>query len=66
VPRREPPPRRAGSTRFAPYYKVQTWDARGLTWRDVQRQHAAFPAGQRCRLVEVTMHGRRPLPESGG
>jgi len=60
--------RRAGSARYAPYYKVQWWDATALAWRDVQRAHAtpeaaraAFPAGQRCRVMEVTMHGRRPL-----
>ena len=62
--------RTRGSVRFAPYYKVQVWKAVSLTWQDVQRQHATredaeagFPAGQRCRVVEVTPHGRTPLPE---
>lgn len=67
--------RRAGSVTFDPYYKVQWWDATTVAWRDVQR---AFPdqtearqyapglvpaEATRCRLMEVTMAGRRPLEE---
>jgi hypothetical protein len=35
--------RKAGSVRFDPYYKVQWWDERSLTWRDHQQ---AFPTPQ--------------------
>lgn len=63
--------RRRGSVKFAPYYKVQVWLARDMTWQDVQARYAtpgeardAYPAGERCRLMEVTMHGRAPLPET--
>jgi hypothetical protein len=63
--------RRAGSVRFAPYYKVQWRDERLGAWVDVQRQHAslaearaAFLPGVRCRVMEITMAGRRPLPEA--
>ena len=63
--------RRRGSARFAPYYKVQFWRPDALAWQDVQAQYptieaaqAAFPPGQRCRVMEVTMQGRRPLPET--
>lgn len=62
--------RKPGSVRFDPYYKVQLWEPRSLSWMDVQRKHdsaeearAAFPAGQRCRVMEITMEGRRPLDE---
>jgi hypothetical protein len=30
------PGRKPGSARFAPYYKVQWWDARNLAWHDIQ------------------------------
>jgi len=60
--------RRRGSARFDPYYKVQTYDPRSMTWRDVQRSHPtaqsaadAFPPGERCRVMLVTMDGRRPV-----
>jgi hypothetical protein len=62
--------RTKGSARFAPYYKVQRWEERTLSWRDVQRSHptpeaarAAYPPGARCRVMEVTEQGRRPLPD---
>jgi hypothetical protein len=58
-------PRRADSCRFDTYFKVQCYDTRSLTWRDIQKQHptpedaiAAFPAGERCRVMEVTEKGR--------
>jgi len=61
-------PRRAGSARFSNYFKVQFWDARNCAWADIQKQHptaeaarAACPAGKRCRVMEVTPAGRRPL-----
>lgn len=60
-----------GSVTFDPYWKVQYWDARALTWRDVQHRHAtpaagraAYLPGQRCRLMEVTVRGRAPLAGS--
>jgi hypothetical protein len=60
--------RTKGSARFAPYYKVQRWEARTLSWRDIQRSYptvaaarAAFPPGERCRVMEVSEQGRRPL-----
>jgi hypothetical protein len=61
-------PRRADSCRFSVYYKVQYWDARNCAWHDVQKQYptpeaaaAAYPEGRRCRVMEVTPAGRRPL-----
>jgi hypothetical protein len=58
-----------GSARFAPYFKVQYWDALNCAWHDVQQAHptpeaaqAAYLPGQRCRTMQVTMHGRAPLP----
>lgn len=63
--------RRRGSVRFDPYYKVQWYDAAVMAWRDVQTRHdtlaeaiAAFPRGRTCRVMEVTMHGRHPVPPS--
>jgi hypothetical protein len=61
-------PRTRGSVRFAPYYKLQWFDPRTLSWRDVPR---AFPsAGEALaytgpdrtvqrRVMEVTPEGRR-------
>jgi hypothetical protein len=53
-----------GSCRFAPYFKIQRWNAAALAWKDVQRSHAtaqearnAAPSG-RFRLVTVTEDGR--------
>ncbi len=60
--------RTRGSSRFDPYYKVQWNDPISLTWRDIQQSHpteaeavAAFPADKTCRVMEITMQGRRPL-----
>lgn len=60
--------RTRGSARFAPYYKVQTYDPRALVWRDIQKAHptpeaarAACPAGQQCRIMRVTERGRAPV-----
>ena len=57
------------SCRFAAYYKVQFWNEQQLAWQDVQKQHpspdaarAAFIAKKKCRVMEVDMKGRRPLP----
>ncbi len=61
-------PRRAGSARFSTYYEVQWYDARNCAWHDIQKQHptaaaaeAAYLPGRRCRTMEVTPTGRRPL-----
>ena len=61
-------PRRAGSARFSTYFKVQYWDARNCAWHDVQKQHAtreaaraAYPKARRCRTMEISPAGRRPL-----
>jgi hypothetical protein len=62
--------RTRGSARFAPYYKVQWWDARACAWIDVQRAHPTLEATRaacrpsvRCRIMEITERGRRPLSE---
>jgi hypothetical protein len=62
--------RTKGSARFAPYFKVQWWDARTCAWLDVQRAHSTLEAaraacrpGVRCRVMEITERGRRPLPD---
>lgn len=67
-------PRQAGSVRFDPYWKVQWYDERSLTWRDVQKAHQtitdAWDAaddftegadGATTRLMEITMGGRHPI-----
>ena len=62
--------RTRASARFAPYYKVQEYDARTCAWLDVQKAHltleaarAACRPGVRCRIMEITEGGRRPLPD---
>jgi hypothetical protein len=62
--------RTRGSARFAPYYKVQEYDLRSAVWIDVQKAHAtveaaraAYRTGVRCRIMEITARGRRPLPD---
>jgi hypothetical protein len=62
--------RTQGSARFAPYYKVQEYDPRSAVWVDVQKAHptpqaarAAYRPGVRCRTMEITERGRRPLPD---
>jgi hypothetical protein len=64
--------RPATSARFDTYYKIQCWEHRSLTWKDIQRAHAtvddavaAAPAGERdvdWRIMEVAESGRQPLP----
>ena len=61
--------RTPGSARFAPYYKAQWFDGRGLCWRDVQKActtpadaEALFTPNKEWRVIEITMQGRRPLP----
>ena len=61
--------RTRGSVRFDPYYKVQWFDERAMAWRDIQRAHpteqdaiGAFECGKRCRVMQITMQGRHPLP----
>jgi hypothetical protein len=58
------------SARFAPFYKVQENDPRLVVWLDVQKAHAtpeaaraAYRPGVRCRIMEITERGRRPLPD---
>jgi hypothetical protein len=65
--RRALDPRRAGSARFNTYYKVQWYDDRSGAWVDIQKRHPtaeaailAYPAGKRCRIMEVTLAGHRP------
>lgn len=60
------PGRRGGSARFATYYKIQLWEARSLTWKDVQQSFdtaelAWEQAPEGARLMEVSMTGRRPV-----
>ena len=62
--------RTRGSARFAPYYKVQEYEPRSAVWVDVQKAHAtpeaaraAYRPGVRCRVMEITERGRRPLWE---
>jgi hypothetical protein len=60
--------RRAGSARYDTYHKVHWYDARNCAWHDIQKQdptaaaaEAAYLPGKRCRTMEVTPTGRRPL-----
>lgn len=60
--------RTKGSCRFAPYYKVQWYDAASLCWRDVQKAHtspesarANFIPGKQCRVMQITERGRAPI-----
>lgn len=62
--------RKPGSVRFDPYYKLEIWDARFLTWRPLQKQYgteaqaqAAVPEGARARLTRISEHGREILRE---
>lgn len=64
-------PRRKGSARFSPYYKVQFWRPLDMSWQDVQVRYtnetearAAYIPGKRCRLMRVEMGGRAPVPGS--
>jgi hypothetical protein len=62
------PGRQRGSARFATYYKVQVYHERNACRDDIQRAYgsaeaarAAYPAGRRCRVMEVTPQGRHPV-----
>jgi hypothetical protein len=62
--------RTKGSARYAAYFKVQWWDDCTVAWVDVQKSHptleaarAAYRPGVRCRVMEITERGRRPLPD---
>jgi hypothetical protein len=62
--------RTRGPARFAPYYKVQEYDPRSAVWVDVQKAYPTLEAargacrpGVRCRVIEVTERGRRPLSD---
>lgn len=65
--------RQAGSVRFDPYWKVQWWDERSLTWRDIQKAHHSREEADQAidqedngtyRLMKVTETGRAPEPDS--
>jgi hypothetical protein len=63
--------RNKGSCRFEPYYKIQTWEAASLAWRDIQRAYPTaeaaqqgYPVGARCRLMRITEAGRAPVSSS--
>ena len=60
--------RTKGSCRFAAYYKVQYYEDSQLAWKDIQKTHPTekeaqtnFIAGKKCRVIEVTEKGRKPL-----
>jgi hypothetical protein len=60
--------RTKGSCRFAPYYKVEWYDATALCWRVIQKAfsteeqaRAAFLWDKKCRVQEVTEKGRNIL-----
>jgi len=60
--------RTRGSARFSAYYKVQEYDPRSAVWVDVQKSYptleaarAAYRPGVRCRVMEISMSGRRPV-----
>lgn len=60
------PSRRGGSARFATYWKIQLWEARSLTWKDIQRTYDSAEAAwaeapEGARLMEVSMAGRKPI-----
>jgi hypothetical protein len=62
--------RTKGSARFAPCYKVQEYDPRSAVWVDVQKAQPTAEAARaacrprvRCRVMEITERGRRPLPD---
>lgn len=69
--------RTVGSVRFDPYWKVQTWEARSLSWKDIQLAHhdlesawriadvEATRTGKTTRLMEITPSGRTPLYRTG-
>ena len=61
-------PRRAGSARFSVYFKIQWFDETSLAWFDLQKQFPtreaavkAYLVGRKCRVMEITEKGRRPL-----
>jgi len=64
-------PRRPGSVRFDPYWKIQYWDDLSIAWRDVQMSFVSpstaiaaapgeVPVKARFRLMEVRPDGRTP------
>lgn len=61
--------RRTGTVRFAAYWKVQRWEERSLTWKDVQQAHdteaAAWAAADKLpgqtRLMRIAPEGRAPV-----
>lgn len=56
--------RKRGSVIFSPYYRVQirnhlqAWQDIEGSFRSMAEADANFPAGQVCRIIEVTMNGR--------
>lgn len=60
--------RKQGSCRFETYFKAQVWEDRSCAWKDIQKAHttadearATFPDGKRCRVMEISEGGRKPL-----
>ena len=60
--------RRAKSTRFRPYYKVQVFNHLNGCWKDIQRAHesaeearATVKGASGWRIMEITPKGRRIL-----
>lgn len=65
--------RQSDSVRFDPYFKIQRWVARNHAWADIQKRYdtaeearAAFPKGERCRVMRIDMEGRAPMEETNG
>jgi hypothetical protein len=64
----EAPMRTRGSARFAPYFKVQTFEPYCTAWVDIQRAfptieaaRAALPPGKQARIMRITERGREPI-----
>lgn len=61
--------RTKGSSRFAPYFKVQFRNALDA-WQDIQKAfsteeeaRAAFLPFKQCRIMRITEDGREPIPQ---
>jgi hypothetical protein len=68
-----PRPRRSGSVRFDPYFKLQVWRGDvGGAWVDIQRSFPglqvavdAAPLGRLIRVIRVTDDGSRDVVWTG-
>jgi hypothetical protein len=62
------PPRKRGSVRFDPYFKIQRWSVQALAWIDIQQAYsseekaraAASGMAGMLRLMRVEEGGRAP------